>query len=156
MVGRAAGMSVVVVERGPVGAFAGAVFDDGAVYRDQRAAAAAGFDSVPAPPTYPIALAHWGSFEELQPEGERLRPPSAVLAPFAERGGLLLHGEQEFEYQRPIVVGDVLVGEARIVDAYRKESKGRMMTFVVVETTWRDQATGELVARARSNLIHRA
>lgn len=136
-------------------AFADAVFDRSAIYRNQDAAVAAGFDGVPVPPTYPIALAYWGSLDDLQPEGDRLQSPSAVLAPFAGRGGLLLHGEQEFEYHRPIVVGDVLVGDARIVDAYRKESKGKVMTFVVVETKWMDQDTGEPVATVRSNLIHR-
>ena len=55
-------------------------------------------------------------------------------------GGLLLHGEQEFIYHRPIVVGDVLVGEGKVVDAYQKESKGKTMTFFVSETTWSDDS----------------
>ena len=52
-------------------------------------------------------------------------------------------------------VGDVLVGEGTIVDAYTKESKGRTMTFVVTETVWRDDATGEPVVSARLNFMHR-
>ena len=48
------------------------------------------------------------------------------------KGGLILHGEQEFIYHRPVQVGDVLVGEGKITDAYQKESKGRTMTFIVL------------------------
>lgn len=156
LVGTPAGRSVVVVERGPVAAFADAVLDPSPIYRDPDAARAAGWEAIPAPPTFPIAMSHWGSFVELQPTGDALRTPRALLAGFAGEGGVLLHGEQEFEYHRPVVVGDVLAGEARIVDAYRKESKGKTMTFIVVETIWTDERTGAPVVTARSNLIHRA
>jgi hypothetical protein len=68
----------------------------------------------------------------------------------------VLHGEQEFEYHRPIVTGDVLVSEGKVTDIYERESKGRTMTFIVVETVWRDDATGAPVVTERFNLIHRA
>jgi hypothetical protein len=42
-----------------------------------------------------------------------------------------------------------------VADAYRKESKGKTMTFVVVETAWREQSTGEPVCTSRMNIIHR-
>ena len=71
-------------------------------------------------------------------------------------GGLILHGEQEFTYHRPVVVGDVLVGEGTVVDAYRKESKGRTMTFVITETKWVDRETGEPVVTSRFNVLHRS
>jgi acyl dehydratase len=72
------------------------------------------------------------------------------------KGGLILHGEQEFTYHRPVVVGDVLVGKGSIVDAYQREGKGRTMTFVVVETNWTDERTGDPVVTTRFNVIHRA
>ena len=80
----------------------------------------------------------------------------AALGPLMAKGGLILHGEQEFIYHRPVVVGDVLVGEGKVVDAYQKESKGKTMTFVVTETNWTDQKTGEPVVTTRFNVIHRA
>jgi|HubBroStandDraft_6_1064221.scaffolds.fasta_scaffold739686_3 N-terminal half of MaoC dehydratase len=55
-----------------------------------------------------------------------------------------------------IVVGDVLVGHGSVVDAYRKESKRKTMTFVVVRTDWSDQATGDPVVTSTYNVIHRA
>jgi hypothetical protein len=50
----------------------------------------------------------------------------------------------------------VLRSEGKVVDAYEKESKGKKMTFVVTETVWSDDQTGEPVLTARFNLIHRA
>jgi hypothetical protein len=67
----------------------------------------------------------------------------------------VLHGEQEFVYHRPIVEGDVLDGEGRVTDIYEKESKGAIMTFIVMETVWRDAETREPVVTERFNLIHR-
>ena len=79
-----------------------------------------------------------------------------VMGPLMAKGGLILHGEQEFLYERAIEVGDVLVGEGTITDAYQKESKGRTMTFIVSETKWTDEKSGDLVVTSRVNLIHRA
>jgi acyl dehydratase len=80
---------------------------------------------------------------------------AAVLGPLMAKGGLILHGEQEFTYHRPVFAGDVLEGRGTVVDAYRKESKGKVMTFVVVETAWSDRASGEPVCTSRMNIIHR-
>jgi hypothetical protein len=53
------------------------------------------------------------------------------------------------------VEGDVLDGEGRVTDIYEKESKGAIMTFIVMETVWRDAETREPVVTERFNLIHR-
>ena len=45
-------------------------------------------------------------------------------------------------YHRPIVVGDVLVGEGKIIDIYEKETDAATMTFVVIETVWTDASSG--------------
>ena len=58
-----------------------------------------------------------------------------AMGPLMAKGGLILHGEQEFLYHRPVQVGDVLVGEGKITDAYQKESKGRTMTFIARRRT---------------------
>jgi hypothetical protein len=156
MVGRPTHTSTVVVERGPVTFFADAVLETDPAYRTPAAAAAAGLPAIPAPPTYPFVMETWGAFPEIQPADA---PPPAglldVLGPLLADGGLILHGEQEFTYHRPVVVGDVLVGRGAVVDAYQKTSKGRTMTFVVVRTDWTDQATGEPVVTSTYNVIHR-
>jgi acyl dehydratase len=158
VIGKPTGASKVTVERGPVANFARAVLDENPVYQSPEAARAAGFASIPAPPTFSFAMQYWGKFAEDQPPdptgGEN--PMHKVMGELFGKGGLVLHGEQEFEYHRPLMVGDRLVGEGRITDMYEKESKGRTMTFLVTETAWRDEKTDEPVVTERFNLIHRA
>lgn len=157
LIGRPISRSVVVVERGAVRNFADAVLDGSPVYRRPDAARAAGFGAIPAPPTFPVAMEAWGRFEELQPEDQPEGNPVAdVLGRLLAEGGLILHGEQELEYHRPVFVGDVLEGEARLADVYERDSKGHTMTFLVTETQWRDRASGEPVVTARANIIHRS
>jgi len=158
VIGKATGAFRVTVERGPVSNFAGAVKDENPVYHDPAAAEAAGFADIPAPPTWSFAMQYWGRFPEQQPDDPTggANPMHKVMGELFAQGGLVLHGEQDFEYHRPIVVGDTLIGEGRIVDVYEKESKGRTMTFVVTETVWRDEKTGEPAVTERFNLIHRS
>jgi acyl dehydratase len=157
VIGKPTGTSKVVVERGPVGHFAAAVRSTNPIYHDPRAAEAAGFDAIPAPPTWPFVMEFSGKFTEMQPgDAPSPHPLTTVLGPLLAGGALLLHGEQEFIYHRPVMVGDVLVGEGSIVNAYQKESKGKTMTFVVSEMNWRDEKTGEPVATVRNNLICRS
>jgi acyl dehydratase len=156
IIGTPTGTTVVTVERGQLAEFATAVKDDSPVYRDTRAAADAGLPGIPAPPTYPFVMGNFGAYPELQTdEAPGGNPMASVLGPLIAKGGLILHGEQEFTYRRPVVAGDVLEGRGTVVDAYQKESKGKVMTFVVVETAWSDRATGEPVCTSRMNIIHR-
>ena len=74
--------------------------------------------------------------------GQNARLSTSRLAPPATRNEL--------------VVGDVLVSEGRITDVYEKESKGKTMTFLVSETRYTDERTGEPVLTSRMNLIHRS
>ena len=156
IIGTPTSTTVVTVERGQLAEFAAAVKDSSPEYRDPRAAAAVGLAGIPAPPTYPFVMGNFGAFPELQTgDAPKGNPMGAVLGPLMAKGGLILHGEQEFTYHRPVYAGDVLEGRGTVVDAYRKESKGKVMTFVVVETAWSDQATGEPVCTSRMNIIHR-
>jgi acyl dehydratase len=157
IIGKPMSKSTVVVERGPVANFATAVCDPNPVYRDPVAAADAGLAAIPSPPTFPFVMTTWGEFAELQPTDKPTgNPMGEVLGPLVAKGGIILHGEQEFVYHRPVYVGDVLVGEGTVTDAYAKESKGKTMTFIVTETVWKDERTGEPVVTSRFNVIHRA
>jgi acyl dehydratase len=69
--------------------------------------------------------------------------------------GLVLHAEQEFEYHRPVVVGDVLRGENAIVDVYERPSDGVTLTFVVIESVWSDAGSRAPVLTARFTAVHR-
>jgi acyl dehydratase len=159
VIGRPTGASKVRVERGPLAKFAVAVGDDDPIYQDPDAARAAGFADLPAPPSYGFsALEYWGAFPGEQPPDPTggHSPAAEVIGGLLANGGLVLHGEQEFVYHRPIVAGDVLHREGRVTDLYSRESSsGRVMTFFVTEDVYRDEA-GEPVLTARMNLIHRA
>ena len=156
IIGKSTGTTVVTVERGQLALFADAVKDDSPIYRDLTAATDAGLAGIPAPPTYPFVMGNFGAYPELQTAEVPVGNPMAeVLGPLMATGGLVLHGEQEFTYHRPVLAGDVLVGEGSVVDAYQKESKGKTMTFIVVETAWSAQDTGEPVCTSRMNIIHR-
>ena len=158
VIGRPTGAATVVVERGPVAKFAEAVRDDSPIYQNREAARAAGFADIPAPPTYAFsALQYWGKHPEDQPPDPTggSNPMMEIIGTLMAKGGMVLHGEQEFVFHRPIVVGDVLHNEGKVVDYYTKESKGRTMTFIVVEDIYTDEA-GEPVLISRMNLLHRA
>lgn len=147
---------VVVVERGPVGAFATAITDDNPVFHDATAAAEAGFDAIPAPPTYPLVMHTFGAFRELQPPApDGPDPVTAAIGTLMADGGLILHGEQEFTYHRPVQVGDRLRGTGEIEDVRTKETDRAVMTFVVARTDWADDETGDPVCTSRMTVIHR-
>lgn len=156
-VGMSTGAGTVVVERAPVTAFAAAVGDTAALYRDDSAARTAGFSAIPAPPTFGFCLQNWGRWTELQPERDPAapQPVAEVIGALMAEGGLVLHGEQSFEYHRTVVVGDVLHYEGVVSDIYQRESGGRTMTFMVVEDRYTDEA-GDAVLTSTMNLLHRS
>jgi acyl dehydratase len=158
VVGRPTGKSTITVERGPVTAFAASVTERSPIYRDRDAARAAGFDDIPVPPTYFFSAAgFWGAFPEAQPSDatpER-NPTMEIIGALMATGGIVLHGEQEFTYHRPVVVGETLTSEGKVVDLYEKQSGERTMTFLVTENEYR-AADGEVVLTSRMNLIHRS
>ena len=67
IIGQPTGKSKVVVERGPVQHFADALLSTSPIYHNPEAARQAGFDNIPAPPTWPFAMEFSGKFAEMQP-----------------------------------------------------------------------------------------
>jgi hydroxyacyl-ACP dehydratase HTD2-like protein with hotdog domain len=66
----------------------------------------------------------------------------------------LVHGEQEFEYTRPIRAGETLTLKGRIADIYEKTGSSGTLDFVVLETEAKD-ADGKTVFFSRNTLISR-
>lgn len=167
-VGRLVGHQTVRVERAPIAQFARAIGEDSDIYLDLRAAQAAGFDSVPIPATFPFAMGYWGAVPELQPEGETELDLPPELSQLGHIGvvmaeliatlgpGLVLHAEQDFEYQRQIVVGDVLTASTRIAGVETKKSRDSILTFVAIETEWTDAHYGKPVLTSTFTAVHRA
>ena len=132
------------VERGKVHEFANSVLDDNPLYHDLEAAQAAGFPSVVAPPTYSSV----GSFYTPRGGGGGA---GGAMADLDMR--FVLHGGQEFNFERPIFAGDVLTSEPGETSSYEKQGRrGGTMKFIDTETVYRDQQ-GEVVLRVKSTLI---
>ena len=128
----------LVVERDRVLAFADAISEDAPVFRDAEAARAAGHDEQLAPPTFATVLQIMASMQ---------------IVPDQELGlnyMLVVHGEQEFEWRRPIRVGDRLRAEPRIADIYSRGPN----EFLVIEASIQDEG-GETVVVSRSTLLSR-
>jgi acyl dehydratase len=64
-----------------------------------------------------------------------------------------VHGEQEYTFERPVLVGDTLSGESTLTGVYQRESSsGNCLTFAVVETVFRDEE-GQVVVTERSTYL---
>jgi len=157
-IGKPTAASTITVERGPVSAFATSVLDSNPVFHDAEAAREAGFDGVAVPPTWCFSAAEaFGRFRELQPPdpSDGQSPTNVVMGTLMSEGGLILHGEQAFEYERPVVVGETLHHKGIVKDIYQKPTGDRTMTFMVIENTFTDDA-GDLVLTHTTNLLHRS
>jgi N-terminal half of MaoC dehydratase len=164
VIGTRTGAWRVVLDRTVLANFAKAVGDSGPVYRRAEAAAEAGLDAVPAPPTFTFAAPFWGAYRaDDQPAepaaadstGDGGNPMHKIMGDLFAQGALVLHGEQEFIYHRTPVAGDVLDGVQSITDIYEKETDSARMTFVVMETVWTDAASSQPVVTEHFNLIAR-
>lgn len=158
LVGKRLAPAVVAVERGPVQIFATAVGDDNPVYRSAEAAAVAGLDGIPVPPTYVFASAYWGAFVDKQPAPAGTDASLVELIALLRNGrkGVVLHGEQEFTYHRPTRVGDVLCVNGFVESVEDKPGSDSRpgMTVMVVRTDYRD-AAAQLLTTARSTYLFR-
>lgn len=143
MIGRVLSTGTATVEAEHVAAFARALGDANPLYLDPRAARAGAFGTIVAPPTYPIAF--------------MTQAMAGGMETFLELGldfMTLVHGEQEFEYSRPIRAGERLTLTGRIADIYEKTGSSGRLDFVVLETEATD-AEGKPVFFSRNTLISR-
>lgn len=142
LVGRELGRVRFPVERGKLRELARALHDDDPVWHDPAAAAAAGFDEVPTPPTVTTLAAHWT-------DGGLIAHPLGLGMDLRR----LLHGEAAWTYDGPVHAGDELTATTVVVDATRRDgARGGTMTLLTLETTFVDQR-GERVARLRDTWI---
>ena len=128
----------LAVDRDHVTRFAEAIGDEDPRFRDPEAARSEGHPNQLVPPTFPTTI-------------QILASAQVVVDPDL---GLdytrVVHGEQEFEWRRPIVVGDVLRATPRIADLYARGPN----EFLVIENEITD-ADGEVVCISRATLLSR-
>lgn len=138
LIGRESEPVLHEVEKGAIRRFAEALGDPNPIYADEAAARAAGFPALVAPPTFPVALTANERFRHSLDLGTR----SA------------LHGEQQFEYARPILAGDRIVVRSRVADVQERSGASGPMDVIVIEDEGRDEK-GELVFKTRALFILR-
>ncbi|MHB1875715.1 MAG: MaoC family dehydratase N-terminal domain-containing protein, partial [Streptosporangiaceae bacterium] len=126
------------VSRVKLAEFADAIGDPNPVYRDRVAAAAAGYPDVIAPPTFPIVIGMAAS-------GQALADPGLNL-----NYAMVVHGEQRFEYSRPLVAGDLVTATVTISDIRQAGRNSLMTTSTRIETVG-----GEHVCTAYNTLVER-
>lgn len=143
LIGREFPAVTATIDPESVKAFARALGETDPLYLDDDAAKRGPFGAIVAPPTYPIAF--------------MAQSMAGAASSFDELGlnfMTLVHGEQEFEYERPVKAGETLTLTARIHDVYEKEGRSGILDILVLETEASDQE-GERVFASRQTLVCR-
>lgn len=133
------------VEAGKVAEFARAIGSKNPVFYDREAAKGAGYDDIPAPLTF-TRVAYFPRYRAGSDD-------SSFGFDLGFDPKRTFHGEQEYEYERQLIVGDTVSGTTRLADVYQKTSRsGQALTFAILETTYTDQ-NGDLVLTERRTRI---
>jgi acyl dehydratase len=126
------------VSRVKIAEFADAIGDPNPLYRDRAAAQAAGYADVIAPPTFAVVISMASSAPVIADPGLGLNY------------AMVVHGEQRFEFARPLMAGDVITAQATI-SGIRDAGRNVMLST----TTELSTADGEHVCTAHSTLVER-
>ncbi len=126
------------VERDRVVQFADAIGEDNPAFRDAQAAKEQGYGEQIAPPTFVTVM-------QIMTSGQVVLDQELGL-----NYALVVHAEQEYQWRRPVQVGDVLSAVPRIADIYAKGPN----EFLVIEADIKD-TSGQTVVVARTTLLSR-
>jgi acyl dehydratase len=126
------------VSRVKVAEFADAIGDPNPAFHDRAAAQAAGYPDVIAPPTFAVVVAMASSRTAVGDPGLGLNY------------AMVVHGEQRFDYSRPLHAGDVVTAQSTI-SAIREVGS---ITMLTTETQIRT-VDGEHVCTGFSTLVER-
>ena len=124
------------VSRVKIAEFADAIGDPNPLYRDRAAAQAAGHPDVIAPPTFAIVISMASTARVVVDPG------------LGVNYAMVVHGEQRFEYSRPIHAGDVVTTQATITDI-RDAGRNALLTAATEIRT----VDGEHVCTAHNTLV---
>ena len=127
-----------LVGREKVREFAAAVFASDPVHRVVAVAKERGFSDVVAPTTFPVVVQD-RTLQQLLAHPESNIDFSRVV-----------HGDQRFDYVRPIVAGDELVGQLRVTKIQVLGGHSMVTSETVISTV-----SGEHVVTATSTLVVR-
>lgn len=123
-----------VVERGAVKKFAEAISDPHPIYINEETGRASRYQNNIAPPTFPRVF-DYGVIEGLH---------------LPEKG--LIHGEQSFHYERPLLVGEEIYCYSKVKNYTEKKGNFGEMGFLVVESYGED-LEGNTIFSSTSTVI---
>ena len=121
-------------------AFAQAVGDERPEYVDETAAKKAGYPGLVAPPTFPMRFL----FDALDPD---------LFFELGLNMAGIVHAEQEFIYQRPVIAGEKYTITGKVHDIWEKEGKSGILDFVTFEAKALEEKSRQHVFTARMTLI---
>ena len=137
-IGRTTAPQTFDVEKGRLKFFAKAIGEKNPVYSDEAAAKAAGYKTIPAPPTFAFCL---------EMETNSLWDNIAAMGVPV---GKTLHGSQSFKYHAPIYAGDQITFVTKVSDIVDK--KGGKMEFITEDSTGTNQ-DGVLVCELQRVIV---
>ena len=122
------------IEEGMIKRFAEAVEDENPLYYDTEFAQKSSFGGVVAPPTFVFEWNHHEAQADIS---------------LPER---LIRAGNEYEFIRPLRLGDIITCKSRISDVYQKQGQSGTMVFIICESSYTNQR-GELLGIQRSSYI---
>jgi acyl dehydratase len=128
--------TVIEIDKSAILRFCEAVGDPNPMWLDGDYARSHRYGGIVAPPTFLAAA--------------RLRGARPTVPHGLKR---VLDGGGEWEFFRPVRLGDVLTVTTKVIDLTEREGKMGKMLFIVTETTWKNQSN-ELVAKAKGTSIN--
>ncbi|MGG4489236.1 MaoC family dehydratase N-terminal domain-containing protein [Metabacillus idriensis] len=122
------------IELGAVRRFAEAIGDPNPLFIDEQAGLLSRYERNLAPPTFPVIL-DYGTIEGLN---------------LPSKG--LIHGEQSFHYEKPLLVGDTVYCSSKLVNYRERTGSGGNMGMLTIERTG-ETKDGELLFTMKQVVI---
>ena len=123
MIGKSSEPIELVVERGQIQRFARAIGETNPIHFDVKAATAGGYSDLVGSMTFCSAIHNFEAFYDM-----------VGINPH-----VMMHQEEEYEYFRPIVAGDILKVCHSVTNAYQKDVPNGQLVFIVIETRGNDK-----------------
>jgi acyl dehydratase len=122
------------VERGAVKKFAEAIGDPHPIYLDEETGKKSRYKNNIAPPTFPRVF-DYGVIDGL-------KLPSKGL----------IHGEQTFHYERPLLVGEEILCYSKVENYYEKKGNRGVLGFLVIKSYGEDPS-GQIIFTSKQTVI---
>lgn len=134
LIGKESDKVFTTVERGAVKKFAEAIGENHPIFVDRDYGKASKFGDNIAPPTYPRTF-DYGNIKGLELPGAGL-----------------IHGEQSFEYVRPLVVGESLYCYTRFENYVEKKTNSGNLGFLTLKNIG-EAVDGELIFQSKIVIV---